>query len=301
MATPRITHDQRERIVLTDAESSFPNFTGQGRLWTKVPDGDDPPDFIAPAPHGSIGLELVEWLDGDQMGPAKRRESQREQIRRVLTPNWDKEYQPKNLCAAFPSPRGTQRIALPDEQPLRREFYACAAAVDRAWARDADNWGNSYCETEFSGYLLLGKYFSAIRYIGGEPHGHCWIHEDEDGGAFDPGVTVVTLKQALDRKLSDYSKPDTQAHLMAHGLIELDLLIHGGFNIETYNTPAGHLSLEEIARQGADYYASHPLRAVFNRVWFFHSVMGFPRDLGRVRWLTQLWPDFRIYLGAPSS
>ena len=78
MVAPRLTHDQREKLVLADLESSFPNFAGQALSWIKVPESQDPPDFISPGPRGAVGLELVEWLDGDQMGPAKARESQRE-------------------------------------------------------------------------------------------------------------------------------------------------------------------------------------------------------------------------------
>jgi hypothetical protein len=307
MATPRITHGQRERVVLTDLEASFPNFMGDAHMWTEVPEGQDPPDFISRGPGTTIGLELREWLDGDQMGPAKARESQREQIHRVLSYDWERQYQPTNFREAFPSPIGDERISRADEQPLREEFFACAAEVDRAWADDSDHWGNSYYLTEFPGYPLLGKYFSAIRYIGGEPHDLNWIGEQGDGGAFDPNIPVETLKQAFDSKLRDYCTPEKQAHLKAHGLTEFSLLVHGGFNIYAYNTPSGHLSLEEIARRGRDYYATHEKRHVFNRVWFFHSIdtadelnqmLGFAPGEGRVRWLAQLWPEFRIFPGS---
>jgi hypothetical protein len=41
MAIPRITHGQRERVVLADLEANFPNFTGHARLWTEVSEGQD--------------------------------------------------------------------------------------------------------------------------------------------------------------------------------------------------------------------------------------------------------------------
>lgn len=106
---------------------------------------------------------------------------------------------------------------------------------------------------------------------------------------------------------SYYSKPDKQAHFKGQGLTELNLLIHGGFNVYAYNTPSGHLSLEEIAQRGADHYAAHLQRYVFDHVWFFHSLdaaddlnrlIGFAPGEGRVRWLAQLWPDFGIYPGS---
>lgn len=310
MATPRINHGQREQSVLNDLERCFPNFAGQTGPWIKVPDGHDPPDFTSSDLRGVIGLELVEWLDGGQMGPAKTRESQREQIRRILTPDWEKEYQPTNVRGAFPNLIGAEKVARADELPLRREFFEYSAAVDREWNDDPERWGNVSRQSDFTGYPVLTKYFSAITYVGGAPHGLCWIGEGGDGGAFDPFATIETLKQALDSKLTAYSEPEKQAHLKTHNLTELNLLVHGGFNIYAYNMPAGHLTLEEIARSGADFYATHPLRHIFSRAWFFHSLdpadelnqlLGFPPGYGRVRWLAQLWPDFRICSGSLGS
>ncbi len=73
MATARLTHDQREQQVLADLQTSFPNFGPDLCHWTEVPDGADPPDFLGSGQAGKIGLELIEWLDGSQMGPAKSR------------------------------------------------------------------------------------------------------------------------------------------------------------------------------------------------------------------------------------
>jgi len=307
MPAPRLTHDQRENLVLADLEGSFPNFAGHAQSWIKVLDGQDPPDFISAGPRGAIGLELVEWLDGGQMGSAKARETQRDRIQQILSLDWKNEYQPKHFRGAFPSPRADQRIALADEPLLRREFFACAADVDSNWSGNPEVWGDSYYQTEFPGYPVLERYVSAIRYIGGEPHGLCWIGEQGDGGAFDPNVPVESLKQALHSKASDYSTPEKQAHLKAHGLTELNLLVHGGFNLFAYNTPRGHLTLEEIARHGAGFYAAHAQQHIFNRVWLFHSLdsadelnqmLGFAPGAGSVRWLAQLWPEFRIFPGS---
>jgi hypothetical protein len=65
--------------------------------------------------------------------------------------------------------------------------------------------------------------------------------------------------------------------------------------------------LEEIARRGSAHYANHPLRNIFNRVWFYDSLdsadeinqlLGFAAGAGRVRWLAELWPQFRVYPGS---
>jgi hypothetical protein len=241
------------------------------------------------------------------MGLAKARESQRDQIHRVLAKNWENEYSPRNFRGAFISPRLSARVAPSEEGPLRQEFFACSADVDRSWLTNPKRWGAAYYQTEFAGYPLLAKYIAAIRYIGGEPHGLCWIDDDGGGGAYDPAVAVRTLEEALDGKLSDYSKPDKREHLKAHGLGQLFLLVHGGFNAHAYNTPSAPLSLTEIAQRGAAYYAAHPQRQIFTRVWFFDSLdsadeinqlLGYPPGYGRVRWLAQLWPAFNVYPGS---
>ena len=69
--------------------------------WTKVPDGQDPPDFLGVGPNNRIGLELIEWLDGGQMGPAKTREARRKEALRILRTNSKAEYAPQNFKGAF--------------------------------------------------------------------------------------------------------------------------------------------------------------------------------------------------------
>ena len=54
VAAPKLTHEQREKVVLDDLETGFLNFAGPSLSWVKVPQGQDP---------RAIGLEFVEWLD----------------------------------------------------------------------------------------------------------------------------------------------------------------------------------------------------------------------------------------------
>jgi hypothetical protein len=149
MATSRMTYIQRERAVLNDLEASFPDFTGRAVSWTELHAGQDPPDFISRGTSGTVGLELVEWVDGGQMTPAKSRESQREHVQRLLGDGWEKEYQPKNSRGAYPSPLDGMKIARTDELPLRREFYAYAAAIDHDWLADPIAGGRRITEEIF--------------------------------------------------------------------------------------------------------------------------------------------------------
>lgn len=303
MATARLTHYQREEEVLRDVEEHFPFFAGPAISWGKLADGEDPPDFIGRSRDRLIGLELIEWLDGKQMGPAKGRESQREDIRRVIAEDWQQRYQPQHFNLAVLVPNWSVRITGAETAQLRHEFFACAESTDRGWLANPERIARGYYHTDLSAYPVMAKYFHAIRFIEGTPHGLCWIDVEEDGGAYDPMITVQTLEQALGKKVALYSTPEKQEHLSSLGLSELVLLVHGGFNAYRYNTPSGPLSLDYIARQGANFYAAHPQRQIFNRVWFFHSLdsadevnqlLGFPAGYGRVRWLAQLWPTFTV-------
>jgi hypothetical protein len=302
----KLSHDQREQLVLTDLNASFPDFVGEPLSWTKVPDGQDPPDFVGVGQNERIGLELIEWLDGGQMGSAKTREARRMDALRILRANWKAEYAPQNFRGAFIDV-GERKIAAADEAGLRKEFFECAVQVDRTWHTSPERTGTALEVNDFSGYPLMRTYFGGIRFIGGVPHGLCWMDVEGDGGAYNPFAAVETLKQALDKKLSDYSTPEKQAHLQAHGLSELDLLVHGGFNAYAYNSPSGPLSLEDIARRGAAFFEGHPQRRIFDRVWFYDSLdsaddinalIGHAPGYGRVRWLAQLWPSFSVYSGS---
>jgi hypothetical protein len=62
--------------------------------------------------------------------------------------------------------------------------------------------------------------------------------------------------------------------------------------------------LATVAQRGAVFYAAHPQRRVFDRVWFFDSLdsaddlnklFGYPAGYGRVRFLAELWPNFLVY------
>jgi len=70
-----------------------------------------------------------------------------------------------------------------------------------------------------------------------------------------------------------------------------------------YNTPGHPLTLEQIVSRGVEFYARHPERHIFNRVWFLDSLnsaddlnalLGLPPGYGDVKWLAQLWPVFGV-------
>jgi hypothetical protein len=100
------------------------------------------------------------------MGPAKGRESQRDHIRRVVHENRQAQYQPQNFNLAVLMPNWSLRISRSDESQLWQEFFACAESVDTAWFSNPGCVGRAYTQSDLSTYVVMRKYFHAIRCIG---------------------------------------------------------------------------------------------------------------------------------------
>jgi hypothetical protein len=200
------THAERELAVIEDLERSFPDFTRRALSWVHNP--DDPPDFIATVPNGAVGLELREWLDGEQMNTAQAHDRQREHLADIFGAGWEQEYQPTNFALASVEPLWGLRVVKKDEPALRREFYECATAVDQTWLMNPERIARCLYQMEFSGYPTMQKYLWAIRYTGGPPHGLIWVQIEEDGGAYSPTASLQSLEEALDDKLLKFDRPE---------------------------------------------------------------------------------------------
>jgi hypothetical protein len=304
MANPRLTHAQREGAVIQELQASFPGFAGVS-TWAPVP--DDPPDFTGTSSDGLIGLELVEWLDGAQMGAAQARRTYRERLWNLLGASWATEYQPANLSSVVICPFWDTKVTKADEAGLAVEFWSLVEEIDRTWQTNPERVGENLL-ADHSSRPLLSKYVEMFRFRAGEQswktHSFSWIDIEEDGGAYEPSDVIRTLEQAIMKKIDLYSNPESDVRLKSKNLDRLELLVHGGFNLHAYNTPKGRLSIAEIAAAGAAFYTSPPaVRQRFDRIWIFNSLnpagdwnalVGLPRDFGRLRWLAELWPDYGI-------
>lgn len=304
--TTRSTHNEREAAVIQDLQASFPGFGG-GQSWVEVPDGEDPPDLIGLSALGRTGLELVEWLDGSQMGEAQGRKSYRAKLNNLFTEGWEKEYQPTHLSSAVIHPFWETKVRRTDEAVLRQEFWRCVEAIDQTWLTNRQRIHDSLLG-DHSAYQMLSRYVEYMRFRaatqGWKEHGHCWIDIEEDGGFYDEINVIHSLKGSIEKKINLYSDPGRQAHLRAKKLNRLELLVHGGFNLYAHNTPSGSLLLSEIVQAGAAHYNDQPdARRLFDRIWVFNSLkpaaywnqlVGLPAEAGRVRWLVELWPNYSI-------
>jgi hypothetical protein len=86
------------------------------------------------------------------------------------------------------------------------ELFEGAAQVDRARLSNPERTGKVLEVNDFSGYPPMGPRRRNPLHRGRSAR----LMLDRCAGADDPNDTIGTPKQALDKKLSDYSTPETQ-------------------------------------------------------------------------------------------
>lgn len=303
----RLNHDERERAIIDDIERQFPNFAGNIGPWNKIPEGQDPPDFINDNPRTRVGLELREWLDGGQMGNAKVWELITARFNEILREGWEHQYRPQHCIEVILELREQKKLEGADERAFREEFFRCVERIDTLNAEPFAIKNSFFRMQDLGGYPTLHKYLMYVLFIGGKPNGfYRWFMAQRSKGVFDPNSARLALENAIDDKMRDYSTAKKKAHLAKHSLTEINLLIHGGFNIVLHNAPWDSLRIEEIARSGSEYCAAHKHRKTFDHVWFFYGIdnapdilklVGLNPEEGKVRWMAQLWPEFHVLPG----
>jgi hypothetical protein len=285
----------REEIILEDLNQHFPEVFHPLTPWKLLSRGEDPPDAIGISVGGKhVGLELTEWLHGDQMTRAKGREAMRKDLARIL--DWKNHPKPQNFQIAIVGPRWGTRVKQSDAVSLCREFHAAIYWADNNWESESRWPPVILMGPDLQTYPVLNKYVACIQFLPGKAgdltqYGISWIDFQLDGGAYDPNVASQALIESISDKAAYYETAERVAHLERQELDELLLLVHGGFNQAAYNTPfhAPWKSLTDVAREAAFYCAANS--TPFNQVWLFHS-------LGNQRSLAQLSPEFHFH---PSS
>jgi hypothetical protein len=306
MARKKVSQQAHEKIVIEGLEASFPHFAGD-LTWSPAPAGQDPPDLIGMGPQTRLGLELTKWLDGPQMSVAQAHLTKRERMLTVLLHDPAKDYRPTSFTLVEITPDWSVRLDPKDEAALRTEFFGNLEAINQTWQTHPRRQGLWLIQTDFSAFPTMAKYIESIKFVASLKNEYLFIDFVEAHGEYSPDRALDALKTAIDKKLSDYATAEKQAHLAASNLTELGLLVHGDFDTFAYNTPHGRLA--EVGQEAAAFYASHPHRSVFGRVWLYdalkpaskwNEMIGLKPDTGGVAWLAQLWPEFVIYPGSHS-
>jgi hypothetical protein len=195
--------------------------------------GQDPPDFVGIRENGTkIGVELTEWLDGDQASVSIRRAEA--QMTFWMALNTNTPTHPKNCSVVQISLKGDGvRLREKDEKKFRAEFFELIAHLDARWeslrARlTMPVW------TDFSGRPTVAKYVAALVFLT-HPLGHHsekqWVTFEGSGGAYSPQWAMESLLARIRTKILYRGISET------YGLSELILIAHRGIKGIMHNTP----------------------------------------------------------------
>lgn len=245
------------------------------RNWSQPP--SDPPDVMCTTVSGkTIGVELGEWLNEDQMRDAKGREALQNSISKAIGKQPDNEFE--NIYFAWLHPRPKARVKPADASAFREEIFDLAQEVDGGWDKEPDWQSPQGCSfTDFARYPTVGKYLQSIRffprrhYEGWPPQGRVvkrkwpsgsdWLTFPFPGGAYSEDPMVEALCSILGKKIEKYEVKPPQVHMD-----NFYLLIHYNQAL-LYNTPVEtpFFKFQDAARAGSEFIGDDP--GVFGKIF----------------------------------
>jgi len=201
----------------------------------------DPPDVECDLEDCStIGIELTNWLDEQQIANAKSQESIEDPFRRALfeVPNETRHFQ-----SVWMGVKEKERLRKGDEAALKCQMTLLMAYLDKRWEAESDwqspqgfNWN------DFTEYPTLGRYFVNLdshprrtSQSAAVPPALGWLTFPCPGRPYSADCTVVALFQNINAKIAKYSAKPT-------GLANFFLLVHYDFKAFAYNSPVKGLS-----------------------------------------------------------
>lgn len=213
MATRASAHTKEEQAVFGAFLAAYPSFAGMVKD-VEQPDDEFPDVIVTTTAGGVIDFELGEWLDGTQMGAAKRYERLEEAIVDAIGP------QGVNPSAHFRAVMLTPRedvakFDLADRVRFRTELWALVAETHHFWPTERF-WHSPQGRVcrEFAEHPILAKYLRSVHFDplvargrarpwpGGEP----WIFVKLRGGSYSPETALRALADVLERKIGHYGR-----------------------------------------------------------------------------------------------
>jgi hypothetical protein len=258
-----------------------PEFSGERiREWSQ-PD-EDPPDIICATASGrTIGIELGEWLNQEQMTEAKGRETVQDSILNAIGKQPDNDSE--NIYYIWMDAKPRARVKPNDVEAFRSQIFGLIANIDQRWLEESD-WqspqGLRY--NDFSSFPVVGKYldsitcFPRLHYVGWPPNGHMekrqwpvgcdWLVFRFNGGAYSERSSLDALFNIIAKKITKYTAKPVK--------VQLDcffLLIHYNQGL-LYNTPLETLSFkyEDAARAASGFIADDP--GAFQKIFLMLAI-----------------------------
>jgi hypothetical protein len=264
--------------------AACPNFVG--RPLADIQRGGDPPDFLCLDVLGMrIGVELMQWINEQQIGRSKQLYRLEESYTRV-TRSWSVQ-PPDNIGRVLIYAKGGRALAPPDSTVFHDELYRLVADVDAAWLENPDRRNpQGYDCADFTTYPSLASHLDGLCFYSRERFdvslGIDWLTFRVHGGAYTSDWMRDTLIDNILHKVAKYAKPHNKIKLEHQRLSEFYLLAYYDEAL-LHNTPydapgfgfreIGALVSGELSRK------PHP----FDKVFLYSPLEAAAKVL-------QLWP-----------
>jgi hypothetical protein len=245
-----------------------PEFAGEPLAgWNQPEDESDFPDIRAKSVSGrSVGVEIGEWLNEDEMQAAMRKERTEAAFLAAIGDQGINPTQNIRYVWLHPKPKG--RIALADAQAFREQCFAFVRECDQRWPNER-YWqaGAVFSALELSPYPMLARYLSGIKLWPARGEGKWereWITFPARGGFFDQETMLGPLRELVREKIAHYGANT--------GFDDLSLLVI--YNQACmYNSPAEtplH-SYEDAVAELKRLFAQN--RGAFDRVFLYIALV----------------------------
>jgi len=243
-----------------------PEFCGEELAEWHQPEEKDFPDIKAKSASGrTVGVEIGEWLNEDEMQAAKRKERTEAEFLATIGDQGINPTQHVRYVWLHPKPKG--RIAPADAQAFRDQLFGFVLECDHRWPKEKF-WGVGpvFGTAELAAYPMLARHLRGIKLWPSREEGvwkQNWITFPAGGGFFSQETMLGPLRELVGAKVAHYGAKS--------GFDDLSLLVI--YNRACmYNSPAEtplHSYDDAVAELKGLFDRN---RGAFNRVFLYIAV-----------------------------
>jgi len=239
-----------------------PMFAGRAVEWAE---GPDPPDILCTdSERRQLGVELVAWLDQQQIAAYRRQDHLENSYLNAIRSEDRKP--PEHFGWAVLCLREQRPLARNDAEKFVHELYELIGEIDANWQEDEP----VLRVAEFPRHPALHRYLDAVEIHRPGNHleieGVQWICFEARGGAYTPESMIGALRDRIDDKVRLYPR--------GFGYNEAYLLLHYDDRAYVYNTPftGVDFGLDEVIQFVTPLVAQNP--GPFRKVFVVTTLRG---------------------------